>query len=176
MYRILLILLLIIFSLSSCKEKKKRMSASEARAMQKPLENINRHLLKQDEEQIRKHCERRGWGMEMTNSGLWYGKLKSDSTLNEYIVKGDLIELKFKVELLNGKLLYTSDSLGTKVFEAGHGGVENGLEEGVLLMKENEKFRFIMPPHKAFGLLGDMNKIPARSIIVYYVEVIRVEK
>jgi len=176
MYRILLILLLIIFSLSSCKEKKRRMTAREARAMQQPLESVNRRLLKQDEELITKHCKRRGWDMEMTNSGLWYGKLSSDTTQRYLIEKGNLVELEYRIELLNGKLLYSSDSLGTKVFEVGHGGVENGLEEGILLMKRNDSFRFIMPPHKAFGLLGDMNKVPVRSIIVYYVDVIKVEK
>jgi FKBP-type peptidyl-prolyl cis-trans isomerase len=29
-----------------------------------------------------------------------------------------------------------------------------------------------MPPHLAYGLIGDDNKIPARAIIVYDVEVI----
>jgi len=61
------------------------------------------------------------------------------------------------------------------VFEVGHGGVENGLEEGILMMKNKEKYRFIMPPHKAHGLLGDLNKIPARSTIIYYVEVLDIQ-
>ena len=42
-------------------------------------------------------------------------------------------------------------------------------------MKDKEKFRFIMPPHKAHGLLGDLHKIPARSIIIYNVEIINIK-
>ena len=58
-------------------------------------------------------------------------------------------------------------------FKIGQGGVESGLEEAVLLMSVGDKGRFIMPPHLAHGLLGDNNKIPPRSIIVYQAELIK---
>jgi FKBP-type peptidyl-prolyl cis-trans isomerase len=161
------------FILFSCKPERKKKTYSEIRAYEKPLEDVNRYLLKQDEETIRNHANRRGWKIDMTKSGLWYSKLKSTNI--DSINKGDLVEIEYRVELLDGTVLYNSDSLGTKVFEVGHGGVENGLEEGILMMKLGERYRFVMPPHKAHGLLGDLKKIPARSIIVYYVKVIRIE-
>ncbi len=157
--------------ISACHSDKKPKTLSEVQAYEKPLENVNRYLLKQDEEDIQNYCKHHGWKMKMTKSGLWYGNLKPSSL--DSVQLGDMIEIKYQVKLLNGKLLYDSDSLGTKVFEVGHGGVENGLEEGILLMRNKEKFRFIMPPHKAHGLLGDLNKIPARSTIIYYVEIIK---
>ena len=175
MFRLILISTIIFISLFSCEpERKKPKTLSEIKAYEKPLEKVNKYLLKKDEDEISRHCERRGWNMKMTDSGLWYGNLKSSE--QDSVKKGDLVEIKYQVKLLDGTLLYDSDSIGTKVFEVGHGGVENGLEEGILMMKDKEKFRFIMPPHKAHGLLGDQHKIPARSIIVYYVEVIRIEK
>ena len=64
----------------------------------------------------------------------------------------------------------------SKQFRIGQGGVESGLEEGVLLLlHEGDKATFIMPPHLAHGLPGDGNRIPARSIIVYEVELVKVE-
>jgi FKBP-type peptidyl-prolyl cis-trans isomerase len=53
--------------------------------------------------------------------------------------------------------------------------VESGLEEGILLLREGDKAKFILPPHLAHGLLGDDNKIPARSIIVYDLELLSLE-
>ncbi len=54
--------------------------------------------------------------------------------------------------------------------EIGHGGVESGIEEGILLLHKGDKARFILPPFRAHGLLGDRQKIPPRSIIVYELE------
>ena len=43
-------------------------------------------------------------------------------------------------------------------------------------MHEGDKARFIMPPHLAHGLLGDNHKIPARAIIIYEVELIKLDE
>ena len=61
-------------------------------------------------------------------------------------------------------------------FKVGFGGVESGLEEGVLLLRTGDKARFIMPPHLAHGLIGDGDCIPMRAIIIYDVELVRVSE
>ena len=174
MMRLFFIIIIAAGFLSSCEPEKNRpKTLSEVRAYDKPLEDVNRYLLKKDEDEISNYSKRRGWKMQMTQSGLWFGKLQSTDL--DSVKVGDVVEIKFRVSLLDGTLLYNSDSIGTKVFEVGHGGVENGLEEGILMMRDKEKFRFIMPPHKAHGLLGDLHKIPARSIIIYNVEIINIK-
>ncbi len=172
----LLSLVLVQMSLlSSCDEpKRKHLTARQMKAYEEPLRKVNRYLVKKDEEEIRSYCQRRGWKMQMSKTGLWYACLKE--TQGQQVQQGDWVEIKFSVSLLNGKTIYDSDSLGTKQFEVGHGGVESGLEEGILMMREHEKYRFIMQPYQAHGLLGDLNKIPARSIIIYNVELLRLEK
>jgi len=170
-YFLLILIFILIFSCQQ--ERKKPKTVSELKAYEKPLEDVNKYLLKKDETTIANYCKRRGWKMKMTQSGLWYGNLSASNL--DSVKQGDIIEIAYKVALLDGSVIYDSDSLGTKVFEVGHGGVENGLEEGILMMKNKEKYRFIMPPHKAHGLLGDLNKIPARSTIIYYVEVLDIQ-
>jgi FKBP-type peptidyl-prolyl cis-trans isomerase len=166
-----IVLIVLLVMVMSCKpERKKPKTLSEVRAYEKPLEDVNRYLLKQDEATIRNHCERRGWKMEMKASGLWYGKLKESS--GDSVRTGDVVLLKYKVSLIDGTVLYDSKDLGNKEFTVGYSDEESGLEEGILMMRKNEKYRFIMPPHKAHGLLGDLKKIPARSIIIYEVELI----
>lgn len=76
--------------------------------------------------------------------------------------------------MLTGDLVYSSEIAGEREFRIGRGGVELGLEEGILLMREGDKARFIMPSHLAHGVPGDGVKIPARAAIVYDLELLKV--
>jgi FKBP-type peptidyl-prolyl cis-trans isomerase len=114
-----------------------------------------------------------GWDMTESQTGLWSQIYEKGNGVTA--AKGKFITLSYTLSLLDGSVCYTSDSLGYKQFLIGSGGVESGLEEGVLLLREGDKARFVLPPHLAQGLTGDGNKIPPRAIIVYDVEVINIK-
>jgi FKBP-type peptidyl-prolyl cis-trans isomerase len=118
--------------------------------------------------------QRNKWNMQQTPSGLWYIIIHEGN--GKPARSGDMITLAYRLELLDGTLCYSSDSLGLKHFRIGQGGVESGLEEGVLLMKEGDSARLILPPHLAHGLTGDGKRIPARSIIKYEIDIINLEE
>jgi FKBP-type peptidyl-prolyl cis-trans isomerase FkpA len=163
--------LLVSFSCSSNKNNNKQEHFNPEK-YKEPLQKANKYLVKEYAERIKKYVDRHGWNMKQTETGLWYeiyyhGKGKQVKT-------GDFVKINYDVYLLDGTLCYSSDSLGPKEFTVGHGGVESGLEEGILMLREGDKARFIMPPYLAHGLLGDDNKIPPLSIILYYVEVLKV--
>ena len=84
------------------------------------------------------------------------------------------ISIDYKLSLLDGTICYSSEKDGTKEFTVGKSHEVSGLEQGVELMREGEKARFIIPPYLAYGLLGDENRVPARSIIVYEVELLKI--
>jgi len=84
--------------------------------------------------------------------------------------KGDIACIKYSVSRINGDLVYRSDSITPFEFETGKAKVPNGLEEAVLLMKTGDHAKLIVPSHLAFGLLGDMDKIISRQILVYDLE------
>ena len=112
--------------------------------------------------------------MKETKTGLWYHiDIEGEG---ELAVKGDVVELSYTIALLDGTACYSSDSLGNKQFKVGQGGVEPGLEEGILLLNKGAKATFIMPPHRAHGLVGDDDKIPGRKSIVYKVEVVDIKR
>ncbi len=169
-FQFLTIILAIFVSCNNGQEKKKRLTKDELNKYNKSLVTANKYLTTLDAERIGNYVKRRNWDMKVTESGLWYqiyekgnGPLAKD---------GQIAVLNYKISLLDGTLCYSSDSLGAKEFAIGHGGVESGLEEGILLLRNGDKARFILPPFKAHGLIGDMDKIPARSIIVYELEVL----
>ena len=159
--------LVVLFVFASCNNKSKE--PIDTKKYKEPLIKVNKYLVEKDQDNIAAYVERHGWKMEVTETGLWYNVSKNGT---EKATKNVIATINYKVKLLNGKICYSSDSLGTKSFRVGQGGVEAGLEEGILLMCKGDKARFIMPPHLAHGLLGDNNKIPARATIIYEVELI----
>ena len=138
------------------------------------LMKANRGLVSLDQERIESYAERHHWDMQTSQTGLWYQIYEHGEGDSARV--GLIAHINYSVSLLDGTLCYTSDSTGEKQFRIGQGGVESGLEEAILLMRTGDKGRFIMPPHLAHGLIGDGNKIPARSSIVYQVELINLTR
>jgi len=167
-------IIFLIVSSIACKSRNDKGDATKFSSQTKEaLERVNRVLIKEDREQIESFIKRNKLeGITESPTGLFYLILGDDGGIS--VKSGYLVEYSYKVTLLDGTLCYQSktDSLGT--FVVGRGGVEAGLEEGILLMKEGQKAKFIMPPHLAHGLIGDANRIPARAIIVYDIELLRV--
>lgn len=122
-----------------------------------------------DDEVIDSYIFRHQWTMQKTGSGLRYLIYKKGE--GKTLEKGNIVQLKYTVELINGIKIDN----GTKNFEVGHGGVESGIEEAMLLLKKGDKAKLILPPHLAFGLLGDENKVPKHATLIYDIEVLSAE-
>ena len=168
-----LLLVALAVIIAGCRRQEKKVTGEEYRKTKEAMVGVNRILVKKDSEKINAYISRHNWNMQQTASGLWYMIVENGQ--GKTITTGETITLNYRVELLDGTLCYTSDSLGPKQFKTGQGGVESGLEEGVLLLKEGSKARFIIPPHLAHGLTGDGNRIPARAVIVYEVEDVQIQ-
>ncbi len=139
----------------------------------KALQEVNQALVEKDRELIQAYIDRHELkGMAENGSGLYY--LVWGQGNGTPIKNGDVVTLEYTLSLLDGTICYTSKSQKPKEFVVGYGGVESGLEMAMLLMQLGQSGKFILPPHLAHGLLGDQNKIPPRSIIVYDVRVINV--
>jgi len=137
------------------------------------LLGINYQLTEKDRELIKAYIDRHRLTMKENPSGLFvyvYG-----SGYGEYPKKGDLVNYYYRISLLDGTECYKSEPGKPKSMVVGHGGVEAGLEEGIMLMRKGQKALFILPPHLAHGLIGDMDKIPPRASIVYEVELVDVQ-
>lgn len=158
----------------SCEKKEgKRMTRKEVTEAKKTFANINKILIDEDRTLIEGYIKRyRLDGIKESGTGLYYlvwGNAEGDS-----IKPGNTVEYTYKVSLLDGTFCYKSEPNNPKKFRVGMGGVESGLEQAVLLIKKGQKGKFILPPHLAHGLIGDADKIPARAIIVYDIEMLNV--
>lgn len=167
--------ILMFCSMCSCSESQNR--RQHERGSNVPLETLiqrNKKIVGEEQKKIEKYVKDKKLAMNRTETGLWYSILNEGAGDN--IVKGKIVTLNYSVRLLDESLLYSSDETGTKEFLVGQGGVETGLEEGILMLKNGSKAFFILPSHLAHGLIGDNDKIKSREILLYEVEVIEVKR
>ena len=168
----LTVCVLILLILSSCNGRREQEFKKAPEISEDQIINMNRYLLEKDNELIEAYAKRRGMEMKRSGTGLWY--LVDGIGNDNRAEKGNTVTINYDLELLDGTLCYSSDTLGPKTFVIGKGQVEQGLEEGMLLMCEGDKATFILPPHLGHHLLGDENKIPSRAILVYRVELLKI--
>lgn len=168
-------ILLLLLAVGACSHSQNRKSSgtrTEGMTREDYIE-INRQRVNQEQDFIVHYLDTTGMDMQRTATGLWYRI--TEEGRGDYIAAGKVVSLNYEIRLLDGTLCYSSDEDGMKVFLVGQGGVESGLEEGVLLLKQGSKATFLMPPHLAHGLVGDDDRIPARAILKYKVEVVEVK-
>jgi len=134
------------------------------------LKRVNKFLAEKDQERIRSFIERRGWEMKRTGSGLWYMVYQPGG--GQTIEQGMHVKLDYEIRLLDGTLCYSSDSAGAKIFRVGEEDEPQGLHKAMTRLHVGDRARIIMPPHLAHGLIGDGERIPARAILFYDVNVL----
>jgi FKBP-type peptidyl-prolyl cis-trans isomerase FkpA len=157
----------------ACRQKGEIRQTKNPGEEKESLIRVNEYLVNKDKEVIENYIRRRGWEMELTKTGLWYMIYEEGG--GKLIERGNLVTIEYSLYLLDGTVCYQSDEDGPKQFVVGKESVEPGLDEGIRLLKLGDKARFILPPHLAYGLLGDEKKIPTRSVIVYDLEVAAID-
>lgn len=135
-----------------------------------PLIRVNRKLSESERRDIDLFVKRKGWPMTETGTGLRYSVYRPGN--GEPVKSGDLVTVWFEISLLNGKRCYSSEETGEEQFVVDHDQVESGLHEAIQYLRVGDRAKIIIPSHLAFGLAGDMDKIPPMSPIVYDLEVI----
>lgn len=109
---------------------------------------------------------------DCTSSGLFFTKLVTTEGIQAEM--GKVAKIKFKASYLDGTPLGDSDQLGGDYeVPVGEGKVLKGLDEGITLMREGEKARFVLPYTLAYGD-NPYGNIPAYSNLIFDVELISV--
>ena len=88
---------------------------------------------------------------------------------------GNRISLKYSVELLDSTVCYQAKNTEPLEFAINQSDQIRGLHELALLLKKGDRVKAILPPHLAYGLSGDNNKIPSKAVLVYDIEVLNVK-
>ena len=133
----------------------------------------NQYMQQRHQDHISAFLERAGWPAEVTPSGLWIVMEKPGD--GRRIVENSRVSYAFESTLLDGTPCYQSDKETPKIITIGKGGVESGVEQGLQKLSEGARATFLIPPHLAHGNFGDRIKIPGNSVLIYHVEVLKVD-
>ncbi len=164
----------LILSVTSCQESPGPVQSTGHTPMtDDSVLKYNHQVVREESQEIDDFVARHHWNMQVSQTGLRYMVYKHGNGQNPK--RGEIVSIKYCVSLINGDLVYNADTLNPFEFETGKAAVPNGLEEGVLLLKTGDHAKFILPSHLAFGLLGDMDKIKSREILVYDVVLYRIK-
>jgi FKBP-type peptidyl-prolyl cis-trans isomerase FkpA len=169
-----LIFILLLFS--SCRSYNDRPDPVEQDIKkQEQIDEANRRLLREEAEQINDFNSRHHFEMKTTGTGLRYqiyvnGNGKTTPVLH------DEVEIAYKMFFLDGTLKTQTDTTQPARFRLGEGAETRGLEEGLMLMKEGDKARLIVPAHLGYGLSGDGKRIPPATTLFYDVTLTKIHK
>ncbi len=175
MKKFILHILLLILAFGSCKPVVQQQTTDPAilgKKKEKALININNYLARRNQELLQQFVKRTELQGRETGSGLWYGIYEKGT--GNAVASGDLVEFTFYLSLLDGTPIDSTTIEQPKSFRSGKGGLEAGLEEGVLLLHEGDRVRFIIPPHLAYGNFGNDEKIPPGAFLFYDLHLIAV--
>lgn len=122
-----------------------------------------------EEDRIRDYISRHA-PMERTQSGFWFLVTKKNEK-GAKIEDGSLVRYSRVVSLCNATECYRD----TNLLKVGNGQEITGMHEALKMLRSGESAIFIFPSYLAHGLLGDMNKVPPKSELVYEVTILDVK-
>lgn len=170
-----LMALCLIVNAFACHESTEQAKQVNIRSkeFQDKLIEANKIYVKQESDEIDQYVKRKGWNMITTGTGLRYMITSKGS--GDSVKATQLVKVNYKIVLLDGRICYSSDSLGPKEFVVGADNVESGLHEGIQYLRVGDKATLILPSYLAHGLIGDESKIPPKASVIYELEILSVK-
>jgi peptidylprolyl isomerase len=112
-------------------------------------------------------------GFERTDSGLFYRMDTLGSGPRPS--KGQNVKVHYTGMLTDGSIFDSSVQRGTPIAIAiGVGQVIEGWDEGIMLLSEGSKARFVIPSHLGYGSRGAGGVIPPHATLIFDVELVKV--
>jgi len=112
-------------------------------------------------------------GFDQTDSGLRYKIIQKGS--GAQAEKGKSVSVHYEGSLDNGQVFDSSYRRKDPItFTLGIGQVIQGWDEGIALLKEGDKARFVIPSYLGYGERGAGGVIPPNATLVFDVELIKV--
>jgi len=109
-----------------------------------------------------------------TSTGL-YTEIMSEGT-GAKPQRGDTVSVLYKGFLLNGTMFDSAeDPANLFTFQLARGRVIGGWEFGLLMMREGETRRLIVPFELGYGTRGRAPDIPRQATLIFEVELVKIE-
>lgn len=110
-------------------------------------------------------------GVKITDSGLQYEVVEEGKGASPKL--SDQVEVHYKGTLIDGTE-FDSSYKRNQTAKFPLGGVIQGWQEGLQLMKEGAKYKFYIPSELGYGSQGAGESIPPNATLIFEVELIKV--
>lgn len=123
---------------------------------------------------IAAYVERHRLNATATGTGLRYVLLRD--VPGPAAAPDDVVEVNHRIGLIDGRTCYASEPGHPERFRVEHDDVESGLHEAIQFMSPGDSAILIIPSHRAHGLVGDRDRIPMRSTVIYHLGLVSVQR
>lgn len=130
-------------------------------ALDEHLIEANKVVAQSEDTQIEGYIQRRGWNMKTLSGGVRLEILRQGS--GPMIGYGDTVTLLYSVEALNGTTFYEQ---AEKTVIVGKNQTVPGMETALGRLRRGAEARTIIPSLRAYGVVGDGDRIPTRAVLV----------
>ncbi|MBQ6683525.1 MAG: FKBP-type peptidyl-prolyl cis-trans isomerase [Bacteroidales bacterium] len=133
--------------------------------------NANRVVIQSEATQIESYVNRRGWEMKPLPCGALYWQTVSGQ--GPAINPEDTVVVTYRLEALDGTPFYTNQR-DTLVVGRRH--VTVALDDILQQLHYGSQAWMIAPSNAAYGVVGDGDRVPSRTVIVYNIKDIQKSK
>ncbi|BDD03580.1 FKBP-type peptidyl-prolyl cis-trans isomerase [Aureibacter tunicatorum] len=161
----------------------------QMKKIQELNEEKEKEQLTKDEATIDAYLKKNNINYKTTESGLRY-VIENENPSGEKAEAGDEVSVNYVGKLMNGTVFDTNNPEVAKEagiftegrpyeplnFYLGRGQVIKGWDEGIGLLRTGEKAVLYIPSPLAYGSRPAGDKIPANSILIFDVELVKVTK
>lgn len=171
-----LVLFFLILFFSSCENQEEKVhfidKLSKEDRMAIMQESIKNAITK-EQLQIQGWINRLGKKFTETPTGVHIHLInKGDSS--KIIQNESILTVQYTLTLLNGDTVTPTTIIPSKI-KVNKDHKESGLHEALTLLHQNTEAIVIIPSYRAHGLMGDDDKIPSLTTIIYQIKIIDVE-
>ena len=133
------------------------------------LVEFNKAMIAEENDHIDAFVLRYQWNTLTTETGVHYWVYENGNGVK--IKTGDILQCAYTLKLITGDEIYNSDSDGPLIFKIGKSDQPSGLEEVLLLLRQGDRAKVVVPSYLAHGLAGDNDKIPSAATLVYDIHI-----
>lgn len=166
--------ILIMLMVISCKEPearrpKKQGTANFYKEVVKKNKKMNALEKKSLEDWISKE---KVYTYNVSEDGFWYRYIVKDSINTNKPKPENTVLLSYNIADIYGNILYENKEISYKVDKQDF---IPALQDGIKLMKKGEIITFVIPSYRAFGVIGDGEKIMVNQPIQSTVTLIEIK-
>ena len=134
----------------------------------------NRDAIKLEDRDIDLYAERNGLQLRTGGTGVRHRLVRDNP--GPTAKPGEWATVNYRLELINGDSAYASEPGKPESFKIEMDDVESGLHEAIQELSPGDSAIVIIPSYRAHGLIGDQQRVPMRSTVVYHIGLVKVSE